>query len=84
MHVLSHTWKIKYSSAIGFHIQIAPGGSKPPRNADRSVNAGKTIAAAQRNLPQTLRTQELQVSKERNQRRPQKMKRSPMLLDWQE
>ena len=28
--------------------------------------------------------QELQISEERNGRRPQKMERSPMLLDWQD
>jgi hypothetical protein len=43
-----------WSSATGLHTQI-----KPPRSADRPMSTGRTTTAAQRNLPRTLRTQEL-------------------------
>ena len=43
------------SFVTGFHTQIAPGGSKPPRSVDRPVNAGRNTTAAQRNLHGTLR-----------------------------
>jgi hypothetical protein len=39
-------------------IQIVPGGSEPPRSVYRTVSAGRTTTAAQRNLPRKLRTRE--------------------------
>jgi hypothetical protein len=42
----------------GLHMQIVPGGSKPPRSVDRLVGPGRTTTTAQRNPPGTLRTQE--------------------------
>jgi hypothetical protein len=47
----------KFSATV-LLTQIAPGGSKPPRSADKPVRTGRTITAAQRNPPLTLRTQE--------------------------
>jgi hypothetical protein len=39
--------------------QIAPGWSKPHRSVNKPVSVGRTTTSAQRNLPGTLRTQEL-------------------------
>ena len=47
------------SSATGLHTQITPGGSEPPRCMDRPVYADRTTTPTQRNLPGTLKTQDL-------------------------
>jgi hypothetical protein len=43
---------------INHILKIVPGLSEPPRSVDRTMSAGKTTTAAQRNPPRSLRTQD--------------------------